>query len=434
MQRRSGLWIASTPTRVWKSLGRPMATRKCEVGLRFDGTMEQLWEGFGGGVSEMGWTALSSVRAVERARALNALFNHDEGCHLQYMRVPVGASTLALGDYCLDDTPNDLALKQFSIARDKDRLIPFLRVPLLRIRRCKVIASPWSPPAWMKEQAGQDCGRIIWNPMMLEAYALYLLRFVEEYRQVGVPINHVMIQNEPGSGDRRPGCLWTGGQLRDFIRNHLGPLFARKRGAPKIWLGALDSPDYSAQAVTVLNDPKALQFLAGVACQKGGEEILARIHKMFPDIQLMHSDCGVGDGQNTWEQAHATFGTVQRAIASGANTCLYDNLIFPVNGRDLEGRGRNSLMVADRAGGTVVATPDYHVIRHFSGLVDRYAVRLGLEGAWACHAAAFYNEADESRVLVIQNPDPEDRRVVLEDRDRLLALPLSANSFNTIVL
>ncbi len=411
-----------------------MVTRKCEVGLRFDGTMEQPWDGFGGGVSEMGWEAFSEVRAAERDRALNALFNHDEGCRLRYMRVPVGASNLALSDYCHNDNPNDLAMKQFSAARDKERLIPFLRVPLRRIHRCKVIASPWSPPAWMKEQTGQDCGRIAWNPVMLGSYALYFLRFVEEYRQAGVPVNHVMIQNEPGSGDRRPGCLWTGGQLRDFIRNYLGPLFARKKGAPKIWLGALDSPDYSAQALTVLNDPKALQFLAGVACQKGGEETLARIHKVFPDVLLMHSDCGAGDGLNTWEQAHVTFRTVQRAIASGANLCLYDNLVFPVNGRDLEGRGRNSLMVADPAAGTVVATPDYHVFRHFSCLVDQHAVRLGLEGGWACHAAAFFNEDDESRVLVIQNPDPEDRRVVLEDRDRLLALPLAAHSFNTIVL
>lgn len=434
MERRSGIWIASTPAHPWAIQGRPIATRKSDINLRFDGSMCQLWEGFGGGVSEMGWDALASLKAADRLRAFHALFNHDEGCRFHFARVPVGASNLAVDDYSHDETPDDLQMKQFSVARDRERLIPFLRTPLRRIRKFKVVACPWSPPEWMKDHTGGACGRIIWTTVMLEAYALYLARFVQDYRQEGIIVDHCLVQNEPGEGGRNPGCLWTGGQLRDFIRNYLGPMFVKKRIAAKIWLGALDAEHYADPTRTVLSDPMAMQFLAGVACQHGATDTLARIRRAFPDIPMMQSDCEEGDGQNTWDQAHRTFDVVQQALVSGASICLYDNMVFPKGGRDREGKGRNSLITVDGETRSMKLTPDYYVFRHFSCLTDRYAIRLGLTGEWASRAAVFYNQDDETRVLVIQNPDVEIRRVVLEDKDRLLAVMLQPHSFNTIVL
>lgn len=434
MERRSGVWIASTPERQWSVQRRPITTRKSQVNLRFDGGMYQLWEGFGGGVSERGWTELTLMKGSEQLRALSALFNPEEGCRFHYGRVPVGASNLALSDYSCNDIPDDRAMKGFSIARDRDGLMAFLRVPLRRIRKFKVVACPWSPPAWMKTRGAATCGRILWTPTILEAYALYLARFVQDYRRAGIVVDHLLVQNEPADAERHPGCLWTGAQLRDFIRTYLGPMFIKQKLSSRLWLGALDADHYADPTLTVLSDPMALQFLAGVACQHGATDVLARIRRAFPDIVMMQSDCGEGDGANTWEQGHNTFSRVQQAIACGASMCLYDNMVFPSGGKDLEGRGRNSLVATDRETRTMVLTPDYYVFRHFSSLTDRYAIRLGLEGDWAARAVVFYNQDDESRVLVIHNPEEEARRVVLEDKDRLLALVLQPGSFNTVVL
>ena len=431
MERRSGIWIASTPARPWVQQGRPIAaTRKADVNLRLDGNAYQLWEGFGGGVSERGWEALAGLKGGDRTRALHALFNSEEGCNFHYGRMPVGASNLALDTYSLNDTPGDFLMKHFSVARDRERLIPFMRVPLDRIRKFKVVACPWSPPDWMKEQGGG----IAWNPVMLEAYALYLARYVEACQREGIPISHLLVQNEPSAEARKPGCLWTGGQLRDFIRNTLGPTFVKRRLSTRLWLGPLDSARYEEYALTVLSDPMAMQFLAGVACQHGARDCLARIRRAFPDILMMQSDCGEGGGGNTWEQAHDTFAVVQQAIASGACICLYDNLVFSKDGRDSEGRGRNSLISVNPEARTVALMPDYYVFRHFSCLTDRYAVRLGLEGDWSDRAVAFYNENDESRILVVHNPDEAIQRVVLEDHERRLVMVLQPQSFNTVVL
>ncbi len=434
MERRSGLWIASTPQRVWSSQGRPITTRKSEVNLRFEGGMCQLWEGFGGGVSEKGWAALALLKAGDRLRVFQSLFNPEEGCRLNFGRVPVGASDQSCTEQSLNAHPNDLAMKGFSIERDHDSLIPFLRIPQERISKFKMVACPWSPPEWMKERGGGGCGRIKWEPMILESYALYLARFVQHYRQAGIRIDHLIIQNEPANQNCQPGCYWSAAQFRDFIRNYCGPMMVKQKLAVRLWLGALDSMDYADYALTTLSDALAMQFIAGVACQHGGSETLARIRRAFPDIALMQSDCGAGDGGNTWAQAHATFASIQQAITAGVSVCIYDNMAGVAGGKTLAGDGRNSWVVVNEVERSYVLTPDYYVMRHLSCLVNRYAIRLGLAGEWADRAVVFYNEDDESRVLVIHNPEEQIRRVVLDDDERRLVMTLQPHSFNTIVL
>ena len=434
MERRSGIWIASTPLRPWALQGRPITSRKSDVNLRFEGGMFQLWEGFGGGLSERGWDALALLKGGDRLRALHALFSHEEGCRFHYARIPFGVSGAARAAYPQPAALNDLAMKTFVMARDHEALIPFLRIPLDRIRKFKTVACPWSPPDWMKEPAGSGCGRIKWEPGILEAYALYLARYIQGYRKAGIIIDHMLIQNNPADQSGRPGCYWTGAQLRDFIRDYCGPVMVKQRVPVRLWLGALDSPDYADYALTALSDPKAMQFIAGVACQQGGQQTLLRIRRAFPDIRMMQSDCGAGDGLNTWAQGQATFTGIQQAIAAGVDVCLYDNLVFPAGGVTLAGHRLNSLIAVNETDRTFVLTPDYYVLRHFSCFVDRYAIRLGLTGEWADRAVVFYNEDDESRVLIVQNPEPEFRRVVLEDGDRRLVMTLQPQSFNTVVL
>lgn len=396
--------------------------------------MLQLWEGFGGGLSEKGWEALNVLGGRDKVRILHALFNPEEGCRLQFARIPVGASAMAKSDYSHNSTPNDLGMRFFDTARDSEALIPFLRIPLNRIRKFKTVACPWSPPQWMKETGGGGGDRIKWESMVLEAYALYLARFVQSYRREGIVIDHLLIQNEPAANTGVPGCHWTAAQLRDFIRNYCGPVMMKEKLSVRLWLGALDSPDYNDYPLTALSDPLAMPFIAGVACQHRGRGTLARIRRAFPDMLLMQSDCGAGDGRNTWMQGHDTFAVVQQAIAAGVNICVYDNMVSAAGATTLSGRSLNALIMVDPQKRTGVFTPDYHVLRHFSALVNRYAVRLGLTGEWADRAVVFYNEDDESRVMVVHNPAATAERLVLADGDRRLVLMLPPQSFNTVVL
>jgi glucosylceramidase len=425
--------MATTPQRQWVVQGRPGTTRRSVPGLRFDGMQDQLWEGFGGCFNELGWSALSALRAIDRERVVQALFDRKDGCRFNLCRLPIGASDYALEWYSCNETEGDLEMEHFTIDRDRRFLIPYIRMALRYQPKMKLFASPWSPPTWMKHPRAYNSGKLIWKPEMLEAYALYFARFVQAYRQEGITIHQVHVQNEPVADQKFPSCLWTGAELRDFIRNHLGPMFEKQRVPAEIWLGTLNTDDYNGYTVTALSDPLARQFIAGVGYQWAGKGAVLRTHTSWPETRIMQTENECGDGQNTWAYARHVFGLFQHYISCGANAYVYWNMVLPPGGNSTWGWKQNAMITVDPARKTVVFNPEFYVMKHFSHFIEKNAVRLGLTGEWAGNAVAFMNP-DESRVVVVQNPFPETRRVVLENGSKLLTLNLQPESFNTLIL
>lgn len=433
MERKSGIWIATTSGAAWQTGGALGTTRKGDVNLALQGGMDQLWEGFGGCFNELGWIALGALRGADRNRILDALFDPEDGCRFNIARLPIGASDYAAEWYSHNEQDGDLAMKHFSIARDRKHLIPYIREALQRRPRLKLFASPWSPPTWMKQPRAYNYGTMVWKPEVLEAYALYFARFVRAYQREGITIHQVHVQNEPVADQKFPNCLWTGAQLRDFIRAHLGPRFRREGLRTEIWLGTLNTDDYNGYTLTCLSDPMARQFIAGVGYQWAGKGAVHRTHTSWPDLRIWQTENECGDGQNTWDYARYVFGLMQHYISGGANAYVYWNMVLQEGGLSTWGWRQNSLVTVDPETRTWRFTPEYHVMRHFAQFIDKDAYRLRLAGDWAGNAVAFLNP-DDSRVLVIQNPLPEPRRMVLADGDRLVTAMLPADSFNSIVL
>lgn len=415
--------MASTPERPWMIQGRPLTTRKSQAGLRFEGGPDQLWDGFGGCFHEAGWLALSALKAVDALRVLQSLFEDGMGPRLSVGVIPVGGTCRSSDPRSLNEVEGDLAMRHFTLRRERDWLFPFVREALRRARKFKVIALPWSPPAWMKAPRGD---RLAWQPEMLAAYALYLARFVQDCRREGIPVHRLCVQNEPAGPGPEPACHWTPAQLRDFVRNHLGPKFEHLRVTAELWMGALDQNDYDGVAA-ILRDALAMQYVKGVALQGAGGAMGVRLHRALPDQRWMLLEGGGDAAGNGWDAAHAVFAAMRGAMAAGAMACIHGNLILP---SDAAG---NALISVDPAAGTYTLTPAFHALRHLSAGLDRNAVRLGLAGEWADRAVAFMNE-DDSRILILHNPAGEPRRAVVADGDRLLNLMLPPCSFHTLVL
>ncbi len=433
MDRRSGVWIATTSAKTWQAAGALGSTRRGDVNLALSGQQDQVWDGFGGCFNELGWMALNALRGADRNRVLDALFGPEDGCRFNIARLPIGASDYAAEWYSHDEVDGDLGMKHFSIARDREHLIPYIRSALRRCPRLRLFASPWSPPTWMKHPRAYNYGTIVWQPEILEAYALYFARFVKAYQREGIAIRQVHVQNEPVADQKFPSCVWTGSQLRDFIRGHLGPRFRQERLRTEIWLGTLNTDDYNGYTLTCLSDPMARQYIAGVGYQWAGKGAVHRTHVSWPDLRIWQTENECGDGANTWEYARHVFGLLQHYISGGVNAYVYWNMVLQEGGRSTWGWRQNSMVTVDPMARTFRFTPEYYVMRHFAQFIDRGAYRLSLTGEWAGNAVAFLNP-DDSRVLVIQNPLPETRRMVLADGDRLVTALLPPDSFNSMVL
>jgi glucosylceramidase len=190
-----------------------------------EGTTYQDWLGFGGTFNEAGWDALAVLAEEERTFAMRLLFSDSEGAGFDWGRIPIGASDYAMSRYTLAETPDDFMMENFSIDRDRQLLIPYIKAAQAVKSDIKFWASPWSPPAWMKDsntidgtdESGSFMSQMLSDPQMLEAHALYFARFIEEYTAEGIPIDHVQPQNEPGyaaPGWRGAGSARGSGSVR----------------------------------------------------------------------------------------------------------------------------------------------------------------------------------------------------------------------------
>ncbi len=140
----------------------------------------------------------------------------------------MGASDfVAEAAYTYDDMPpgeTDYEMRHFSIAHDEAQILPLLRQALALNPDLRIIASPWSPPAWMKTNGSLIGGELIDDPRIYRAYADYFVEFLLAYERAGVPVYAVTTQNEPQNRNPSgyPGMYMSAGQQARFIAE-LGP-------------------------------------------------------------------------------------------------------------------------------------------------------------------------------------------------------------------
>lgn len=408
----------SNPEKQWQACPPEPSAPKAD--LLPTGRSFQRMNGFGGCFNEVGYQTLCTLPGTIQEEILADLFGQGENqAHLTHCRLPVGANDYSLDWYSLNETPGDYAMERFSLERDERLLIPYIKRALQYNPKLKLFASPWSPPCWMKDPPVYNWGKLVKTPENLRAYALYLCRFVEEYGKRGVSIGQLHVQNEPVANQKFPSCMWTGEELRDFIRDYLGPMM-RERALPcELWLGTINAPgcdynrllfdkwateDYDYFAHTVLSDEKALEYVAGVSYQWGGKIAIQRtFESWWPRIRLMQSENECGFGDNTWEYALYNFTMLKHYLSNGAESYLYWNLLLPPLGRSTWGDPQNAMITVDPQAQRVTYNPDYYVMKHFSAIVPDGSARLEMSGPWAGDAVAFETPSGEL-AMAIMNP------------------------------
>ena len=205
-------WNENLAVQVKKSVPDETA----DVVIRTDQKQQQV-EGFGGCFNELGWEELDNLSVDKREMILRDLFDQEAGCKFTICRMPIGANDYAVDWYSHNECIGDLEMKHFSIDRDKQRLVPYIKAAQKYAPNLKVWASPWCPPSWMKTNNHYACSPGVVNdlkpegagremetqfrmePAILDAYALYFSKFVRAYEKEGIPIVAVHVQNEPNS-------------------------------------------------------------------------------------------------------------------------------------------------------------------------------------------------------------------------------------------
>jgi glucosylceramidase len=406
--------ITSGPNAYWNTGGQVTQVTGATADWSVDaGTTYQRWDGFGGTFNEMGWDALSAVSA-QIPTALKLLFDANDGLNFVYGRLPLGASDYAMSWYTFDDTANDYSMANFSIARDQQMMIPFIKAALQIRPDIHLSASPWNPPSWMRDSS---TGNMKSDAQTLTAYALYFARFVEEYANQGLKIEAVHPQNEPGYA----WAKWPGSLYIDFIKTYLGPTFAQRNTAAAIWCGTMSAPADGTLATTLASDTAAMQYVKGFGLQWNTAGVASTLAPAGPVMQTEHK-CGNYPFDQTYWNASTPYWTASQYnpnkppndhaygeeswqlirdwITAGVNSYLAWNMVLDTTGKSLTGWPQNALLVVDRSAKTLTATPAYYAFRHFSQYIVAGATRIGVSGNTG--AVAFKN-LDGSIVTEVYN-------------------------------
>jgi len=428
-------WICSTPGQPWTPMeitaGAP--ADKTPV-LEVDpGTTYQVMDGFGGCFNDLGWQALLALPVLEREAALKALFD-PTGANFTLCRMPMGANDFSLKWYSFDETPGDYAMRNFSISRDREDLIPYIRAAMQCQPGLGVWGVPWSPPTWMKTNGRYKGGEMKQDPRILAAYALYFSKYVQAYRDEGIRVYAVMPQNEPIYNDGiYPQCDWSPQLLNLFLRDYLIPRLHQDHVKVQVWLGTIVSGKVSDYIDPVLGDPVTHDGITGVGCQYGGQAAMLAAHERYPSKKLAQTETECYNGQNAWLEGMATFEKIISDTDHFASSYFYWNMVLDEGGRSSWNWRQNSLLTVDRKKDLVIMNPEYYAMKHFSANVLPGARRIGVTGGLPTGAVAFVNPSGNV-VVEFENQSPKPLVVGLTARNHAYQMEVPARSMDTVII
>ena len=415
------VWVSSEDGKCALSPGDPLPIKKAKRTKKSDTIVVEPAKvcqsilGMGGSLEHATCYNLSRLPADERGEVIERLVSPDKGIGMNLMRICIGTSDF-VGEpyYSYDDVPKgetDPNLDRFSIEKDQAYILPVLKTALEKNPGLLFFASPWSPPAWMKTNESLRQGEL--KRECYDAYARYFVKYIQAYQAEGIPIYAVTIQNEPRMSDPDyTTCLWTGAQQRDFIRDHLGPQFAKNNIKAKIWCWD-HNWNYVQFPRTILIDPEAAKFVEGTGFHhyEGRVEAQGKFHEEFPDKPIFFTEGSVFRSKGAVRMIE-----ILRNWSSSYNSwvLMLDEHRKPNNGP----HGASATCVELKDNLSVKYNFDYYMYGQFMKFVPRAAERVASTAGDRSFANVAFRTPGGELVLVVVNTTGNERRfhVVFENK------------------
>ncbi len=455
-QTAAGKRFATGPSLDWL----PAAGDAAQAILLDPTTTFQEVLGFGAAFTEASAYIISRMASGPRAALLHELFSAD-GLGINVTRCCIGSSDYATAIFSYDEGTPDPTLARFSIDRDRAYVVP----GLVAARRINpdlfVLASPWSPPGWMKNGGSMLGGNL--KPANFAVYAQYLVKFLAAYQAAGVRIDAVTSQNESDTDQagRMPASAWAQEHEVSFVGKHLGPAIAAAGLDTKIWL--LDHNfNLWGRVFNTLEDPSVFKYADGVAWHPyvGAAEAMTRIHNAYPTKGMYWTEGGfeLAAGAGTIEFA-ATPGPMTAGAGTGESRpklgedaaiarsglgathalrnwvrCMIDwNVVLDETGHpNLGPFDLNGTLTVDSHSRQVTARgPNYWAIKHLNHVAPRGATVFASTGTIDGVAHVAFLCPDGRKTMLLTNSGAA-RTVQVRNGGRMAEVALPSDSLTNL--
>ena len=373
--------------------------------------------GFGGAFTEAAAFTLSEAPDEVRNEAIKAYFSKEEGLGYVLGRVHINSSDFSLENYTYVQE-GDKALATFDISREERWVIPMIKdAERYAEEPIKILASPWSPPGFMKDTKEMNYGGKL-LPEYYESWANYYVRFVDAMKQRGIGIWAVSVQNEPLATQTWDSCIYTAEEERDFIKNHLGPTLKAAHPETNIIIWDHNRDVLVERGATVLADKEAAKYVWGTGNHwyvSEAFENLTALHNLFPDKHILFTE-GCVELTTTSENAvhNGYLGSWSNGERYGRNIIgdfnnwsrgwIDWNLVLnEIGGPNHVYNYCEAPIMYDRNLKTLIYNNSYYYIGHFSKYIHIGARRLEISVTQEhVYAIAFQNPNGDI-VVVAQN-------------------------------
>lgn len=431
--------------------------------------------------NELDWDTFLMLTREEQDEIMHNLFAKDGDLKFTRGRIGMNCNDYGREWWSCDEVQGDLELRHFNIERDKRGIIPLIRAAQKYNPSLTFWASPWSPPSWMKingdypvvsskhntadakidyllygsvegidedemkflgERQGKFPRKLatqdyfIQDPRYLQAYANYFCKFIEAYREQGVPIDMIIYQNEAYSYTPYPGCPWTAEGTIRFNRDYLGPTLKKNHPEVKLYIGTFNT-NRQDHVEKILGDKGLRDCIDGIAFQWEGREILPAIRSRYPDFHYICSESECGNGSMDWKAGEHTFFLIADNMGNGTDEWYNWNFLLPDNGESPWGWRQNALIQVNSADRSFRYTPEYYAVKHFSNVVvpgsEMVAYQRG-DKEKGVPVAVVYKTPESKYVVIAGNFSDKEEDFTLKLSKRYLNSKLAPHSFNTFVV
>lgn len=438
--------------------------------------------GFGASFTESSAWNLATIPDALRKEVLIRLFSPTDGAGFSLTRTHINSSDYSNNHYTYIDS-GDISLSTFSVNEDlkgftgKENeqvrgielvtpdydLIPMiLEAQNIEGADFKIIASPWSPPSWMKTGETSEMTNGTLQPQYYGLWAKYLSKYVSAYAKQGIDLWGLTPQNEPlhAHDARWDSHGLTPEQGRMFLRDHLGPQLVKDG---HLNLNDLDAGlhvliyDHNKSAMNnyvsaTYNDPEAAKYAWGTGFHWYANSQLEEnnwyaasldtLRTTWPNKGMIHTESSIDIDANDPIDQYWRESTDYAGVFVPFDTYVYDiitDLNHGVQGyvewcMILSNEGKpnpydnfnSAPVLINPEKDEVIYTPLYYLLSHFSKFIRPGAQRVELIGeeqeGVACTAAI---NTDGSVVVVAFNRtnEPLELELTLKSESQKIHLP-----------
>jgi glucosylceramidase len=381
----------------------------------------QTFLGIGGAITDASAEVFAKLPEDKQQEFLKAYYDQENGIGYTLARVSIHSCDFSNNSFTYI-TEGDTELTTFSIDHDKQYRIPLIKKAIQTAGGGMTLyASPWSPPAFMKDNNNMlQGGKLL--PESYQPWANYYTKFIKAYENAGIPVWGITIQNEPMAVQRWESCIYTAEEERDFLKNYLGPTMEREGlGDKKIIVWDHNRDLINQRADIILADLEASKYVWGVGFHwyenwSGGEsmfENIGKVHESYPEKNLLFTEGCVErfDAENyqRWSNAERYGRSMIHDFNNGTVGWTDWNILLDERG------GPNHVnnfcfapIHADTKTGVLIYTPSYYYIGHFSKFIRPNAKRIATASSRShLLSTSFMNEDGKIATVVMNQSDQE---------------------------